>query len=131
MNDINIDIPSWNIEFFKTFGIKVEDYGDGESKLSMPFDKKLTQPYGILHGGAIFSLADSACGIAVATIIKEQKKFVTAEMKINYLEPVDDGELVSFGKVLREGRVIPVEAEVYNKNILVAKAIATYIILDN
>ena len=29
MNDINIDIPSWNIEFFKTLGINVEDYSGG------------------------------------------------------------------------------------------------------
>ena len=117
-------------EYFKTLGIEVYKMEGGESELIMPFDKKLTQIYGMIHGGAIFSLADSASAIAVASIVKGEKKFVTVEMKINYLEPVTEEDLICYGKVLRQGRVIPVEAEVYNKNILVAKSIATYIILD-
>lgn len=130
MSKLPLKLPFQKPNFLDTLGIEVYEMKNGESKLSMPFDKKFLQPYGMVHGGVIFSLADSACGFAVASIVKFEKKFVTAEMKINYLEPVTENELVCFGKVLREGRVIPVEAEVYNKNILVAKAIATYIILD-
>lgn len=125
---IKLPFPKPNL--IDTLGIEIYKMQDGESELSMPFDLKLRQPYDIVHGGAIFSLADSACGFAVASIVKFKKKFVTAEMKINYLEPVTEGELKCSAKILREGRVIPVEAEVFNKNILVAKAIATYIILD-
>ena len=131
MTNIKVDFPFPHVEYFETLGIKISEANGGKSKLVMPFNQKLTQPYGMIHGGAIFSLADSACAVAIASIIKNQKKFVTAEMKINYLEPVIEDDLISFGKVLREGRVIPVEAEVFNKNNLVAKAIATYIILDN
>lgn len=118
-------------EFFKTLGISVYEMADGKSRLGMPFDQKLTIPYEIVHGGAIFSLADSACGLAVASIVKDGKKFVAAEMKINFIEPVYDSELLAEAEVLRQGRVIPVEAKVFNKNVLVAKAIATYIILNN
>ncbi len=130
MSKTPIKLPFPKPNLIDTLGIEIYKMQNGESELGMPFDLKLRQPYDMVHGGAIFSLADSACGFAVASIVKFEKKFVTAEMKINYLEPVTEDELICLAKVLREGRVIPVEAEVYNKNNLVAKAIATYIILD-
>ena len=51
-------------------------------------------------------------------------------MKINYLEPVTSGIVEARAKVLRKGRIVPGEVDVYNENKLVAKAIATYIIVD-
>ncbi len=79
MNDKKTNLDISYPEYFKTLGIEVVEMKNGESKLILPFDKKLTQPFDIIHGGAIFSLADSACAVAVASIIKSDKKFVTAE----------------------------------------------------
>jgi len=52
-------------------------------------------------------------------------------MKINYLEPVSSGDTFAYARVLRKGRVVPIEVELKNSGILVAKAISTYIILDS
>lgn len=100
---------------------------NGESELAMPFLEEYTQPYGMLHGGAVFTLADSACAAAVA---KRGKKFVTAAMSISYLEPVTGGDTVCRARVLRQGRTVPVEASLWNSDVLVAKATATYTIMD-
>lgn len=127
----NFDTSFNSVEYFKTLGIEVIEYKNGTSELKMPFDKKLTQPFGIMHGGALFSLADGACGLALLSTMDEIKPFVTAEMKINYLEPVNSGDTYAYGKVLREGRVVPIEVELRNSDRLVAKAISTYIILDS
>lgn len=127
----NSDISFKTVEYFDTLGIEVIEFKDGKSVLKMPFDRKLTQPFGIVHGGALFSLADGACGLAILSILKELKPFVTAEMKINYLEPVSSGDTYAYAKVLREGRVVPIEVELRNSDKLVAKAISTYIILDS
>ena len=51
-------------------------------------------------------------------------------MKINFLAPVKEGIVEARARVLKGGRVIPIDVEVFNENKLVAKAIATYIILD-
>ena len=51
-------------------------------------------------------------------------------MKINYLASVTGGIVEARAKVLREGRIMPGEVDVFNENKLVAKAIATYIIVD-
>ena len=127
----NIDLEFNSVEYFETLGIEILKFENGSSVLKLPFDKKLTQPFGIMHGGALFSLADGACGLALLSTMDEVIPFVTAEMKINYLEPVNSGDTYAYGKVLREGRVVPIEVELKNSDRLVAKAISTYIILDS
>jgi len=118
-------VPAWDV-----LGIKIQDMGDGEATLKMRFDEKLTNPYGFLHGSYASALADSAVAVAIASIIKGGKEFYTIEMKVNYLEPVTEGVVEARAKILRQGRIIPGEVDIYNENKLVAKAIATYIIVD-
>ena len=122
---------SGSVEYFKTLGIEILEFSEGSAVLKLPFDKKLTQPFGLVHGGALFSLADGACGLAILSTMEEISPFVTIEMKINYLEPVNSGDTFAYAKVLRKGRVVPIEVELKNSGILVAKAISTYIILDS
>lgn len=117
--------PIWNL-----LGIEVVEMRDGYSRLIMPFSEKLTQPYGIVHGGAVLTLADSAAAVSVASLVGKTKKFVTVEMKINFLEPIKEGVIEATAVVLRKGRIMPVEVDIINHQELVAKAIATYIILD-
>lgn len=114
--------PIWEL-----MEIEVEEIGERYAKLVMPFQEKLTQPFGILHGGAIFTLADSAAAVAIAPEAKGTR-LLTIEMKINYLGPVAGGITEAHARVLRMGRVVPVDIEVINRGELVAKAIATYII---
>ena len=119
------EVPIWDL-----MGIEVIEMGSGEATLTMPFDEKLTNPYGMIHGSGLFALADSAVAVAIKSIAEEGKQFITIEMKINYLEPVTSGIIEARAKVLREGRIVPAEVDVFNENKLVAKAIATYIIVD-
>jgi acyl-CoA thioesterase len=116
--------PIWNL-----LGIEVVEMSDGYSKLIMPFSEKLTQPYGIVHGGAISTLADSAAAVSIASLVEPNKKFVTVEMKINFLEPIKEGIIEARAVVLRKGRIMAAEVDIINNQELVAKAIATYIIL--
>jgi acyl-coenzyme A thioesterase PaaI-like protein len=51
-------------------------------------------------------------------------------MKINFLEPIKEGIIEARAVVLRKGRIVPAEVDIINNQELVAKAIATYIILD-
>jgi uncharacterized protein (TIGR00369 family) len=119
------EVPVWDL-----MGIEVVEMGSGEAVLTMPFDEKMTNPYGMMHGSEVFALADSAVAVAISSISEKGKQFFTIEMKINYLEPVTSGIVEARAKVLRKGRIVPGEVDVYNENKLVAKAIATYIIVD-
>ncbi|MGH7890319.1 MAG: PaaI family thioesterase [Thermodesulfobacteriota bacterium] len=126
-----IKLPFPTPPFWKLLGIEVVGMEEGYAKLIMPFHEKLTQPYGIVHGGALFSLADSAAAVALASVVEPGKKLLTIEMKINYLAPVDYGSIEAHAKILRRGRVVPSEIDIFNCDKHVAKAIATYIILDD
>jgi len=126
-----IKLPFPPPPFWELLGIDVVDMEEGYAKLVMPFHEKLTQPYGIVHGGALFSLADSAVAIAIASVVESSKRFLTIEMKMNFLAPVKEGLMVAEARTLRRGRIVPAEVDVINNNTLVAKAIATYIILDD
>jgi len=129
MKEIKLPFPT--PPFWELLGIEVVEMHEGYAELVMPFHEKLTQPYGIVHGGALFSLADSAVAIAIASVAKPHQKFLTIEMKINYLASVKEGLMKAKARILRRGRIIPAEVDIMNNDALVAKAIATYIILDN
>lgn len=118
-------VPVWEL-----MGIEVVELGNGEATLTMPVEEKMTNPYGMMHGSGVFALADSAVAVAISSISEKGKQFFTIEMKINYLEPVTSGIVEARAKVLRNGRIVPGEVDVFNQNKLVAKAIATYIIVD-
>lgn len=118
-------VPVWDL-----MNIKVTEMGEGTATLTMPVEEKMTNPYGMLHGSGVYALADSAVAVAISTLTEKGKQFFTVEMKVNYLEPVTTGIVEARAKVLREGRIVPGEVDVYNENKLVAKAIATYIIVD-
>ncbi len=120
-----LNVPIWDL-----LGIEIVEMKPGYANLNMKFDEKITQPYGMVHGGALFALADSAVAVAIYAMVEEGKRFLTIEMKINYLAPVVEGIIEARAKVLREGRIVPAEVDVYNEGKLVAKAIATYIIID-
>jgi acyl-CoA thioesterase len=126
-----IKLPFPPPPFWKLLGIEVVEMDEGYAKLIMPFQEKITQPYGLVHGGALSTLADSAAAIAVVKMVEPGTRFVTVEMKINYLAPVKGGVTEAEAKVLRRGkRIIPIEVDVTNNDMLVAKAISTYIILE-
>jgi uncharacterized protein (TIGR00369 family) len=46
---------------------------------------------GVLHPGALTVLADSACGLAVGTALKERAPYATLDLRIDYLRPAGPG----------------------------------------
>jgi uncharacterized protein (TIGR00369 family) len=129
-----LDLPLQLAEqspYYKHLGITIVEANEGYAKLRLNFDDRLTHPYGYLHGGAIASLADSAGINAVLTILKDEQKALTLEMKINYLLPVKDCAVFAEAKVVHKGKKFAL-ADVDVKNDdgqLVAKATVTCAIL--
>ena len=61
----------------------------------MPFIVKLAQGKGLLHGGAITTLADTAAAMAIKTLIPEDTHFATVEMTTRFLAPVKGGVIIA------------------------------------
>ncbi len=89
------------------------------------------QAYGIVHGGVLATLIDTATFWAVYMRIPEDAGLVNIDLKLNYLKPVENGLLTAEGRAIRSGHTICyAEADVYNANRdLVAHGTSTLMIL--
>ena len=99
----------------------------GYSHSVVEVDKKLLNPAGIVHGGALYTLADSGMGVALYSFVGEDELFVTIETSIFYFKAVSSGTLTCESKIVHKGKRIAVmEAEIRNEGQLVAKAMGTF-----
>jgi len=114
--------------YYQLLGMEVTEMKKGESKIQMPFSQELTHPYGIVHGGAIASLADSAVAMALISLVDPQDRITTIEFKINFFAPISQGRLIAHAKIIHKGSKTAVgDVDVTNaEGKLVAKGIATY-----
>ncbi|NNL75092.1 MAG: PaaI family thioesterase, partial [Desulfobacterales bacterium] len=113
--------------FWSLLGMELVDVKKGWAKVRLPFDDKLTNAIGLVHGGAIFSPADSAVGMALVGLIARNENISTLEMKINYLKPFKGGEIFAEAKIIHKGTqtaIGDVEVRDHNKS-LIAKGLAT------
>lgn len=86
-------------------GMRIEELGDGRAVLSMPFTVQLSQGGGVLHGGALTALADTAVALAVKTRLPDGTRFGTRELSMRFLAPVREGGVTAVAAVERvEGR---------------------------
>ncbi|MHA1148736.1 MAG: PaaI family thioesterase [Promethearchaeota archaeon] len=113
--------------FAELIGLNFVKLGVGYSQCKLEVSDNLFNPHKVLHGGIIFSMADTGMGGALYTILNEDELCASVEIKINYFCAVKAGMLVCNTKVINKGRKIAVlESEILNDEKLVAKALGTY-----
>jgi acyl-CoA thioesterase len=119
--------------FWELLGIEIVDVKEGWAKLRLPFSKKLIHPLGVAHGGAIFSLADSAVAMALLGLAGKDEEFTTVEMKINYVRSFKEGEMIAEASIFNKGNRIALgDVEIHDeRGRLIAKSLATYLITKN
>jgi uncharacterized protein (TIGR00369 family) len=64
------------------------------------------QPFGIVHGGVLATLIDTATFWAAFMRLPEDAGLVNVDLKLNYLKTVTKGRLRADGECLRAGRQI-------------------------
>jgi uncharacterized protein (TIGR00369 family) len=95
-------------------------------------DASMYNPLGIVHGGAMCTLLDTATGCALHTTLPEGASYTSVEIKVNYLKAVtvDSGTLTAVGNVVKAGsRIGFTEASITDAaGKLVATATSTLLI---
>lgn len=67
--------------------------------------KQHLRTHGILHGGVVATLLDTAMGRAVSTLCRDDQSAVTAQLNVNFLRPAWCGETLTItGEVQHSGR---------------------------
>lgn len=101
----------------KALSIRIESIEDGRVRLSMPYNVDLVgdPSTGVVHGGAVFTLLDTACGIAAMTHPSNVGGTATLDLRVDYMRPASPGQRIH------------AEAHCYNmtRSVAFLRAIAT------
>ena len=89
---------------YRHIGMKVVLAEEGASRIEMEVREELKNLYGTVHGGLLATLMDSACGVALGSLLQAGETLVTLDLRINYLSPVKSGTVIAEGKVVHKGR---------------------------
>lgn len=76
--------------------MRLEEVRDGRSVISMPYDVRLVgdPATGVLHGGAVSALMDTASGAAVMSHPEAPMSTATLDLRIDYFRPATPGQAV-------------------------------------
>jgi uncharacterized protein (TIGR00369 family) len=109
-------------------GFELESIARGRAVLRMDVQARHRQMQGVVHGGILAALADTASAIAAYTAVPPGTHIATVELKINYLEAVARGRVKAEARVLRAGRnFVVTECEIFDqRGSLAAKALLTF-----
>jgi uncharacterized protein (TIGR00369 family) len=85
-------------------GIEVVDARPGEVTVAMPVDDRHVNLQGLVHGGMLAILADTACGLSIRTAMEPGRLHITTDLDIHYLSPARPGTLYGRGRAVKIGR---------------------------
>lgn len=85
-----------NLNHCKVLGIDVVDVNIGQLKLVLPYSEAIigNPDTKVIHGGALTTLMDTACGFAAVCALDEPGIAPTLDLRIDYMRPAEPGKAV-------------------------------------
>ena len=109
-------------------GLELCELKSGEVTVCLDVRGEIKQNHGVVHGGAIASLIDTASAFVILTAIDENERVTTTDLTIHYLRPVTLGRMLARARIVRGGRRrFVVNVEVENNGALTATAVTGYL----
>jgi 1,4-dihydroxy-2-naphthoyl-CoA hydrolase len=118
--------------FARTIGSELLEASPSSVRARLAWDESRCTAGGVLHGGALMSLADSAAAVCAFLNLPEGAAgTTTVESKTNFLRGVREGSVTASSAPLHKGRrFVVVETELRDdQNRLVAKVTQTQAVL--
>tara|TARA_B100000497_G_scaffold32214_1_gene37874 strand:- start:112 stop:495 length:384 start_codon:yes stop_codon:yes gene_type:complete len=117
--------------FADLLGLSVDSKQSGKSTCSIAFTERLLNPNNVVHGGVIYSMADTGMGGALMSLLGDGQLCATIEIKIMYLKPAGHHDLVCNTEVIKQGRRVAIlESEVFSGGELIAKATGSFAVFE-
>lgn len=118
-----------SVPFAKFLGLRLDSIEPGRATMSLEIRDEFKQNSGVVHGGVVASLIDSATAFAILPLLKDDERTTTIDLTISYLRPLVNGLASATARVIREGgRIVAVTADLHDDaGNLAATALSTYI----
>jgi len=101
--------------FERLLQMNIVEASNGQAILTMPYHVEFAQGAGLMHGGALVSLADTTVVMAVKSVVPPETHFATVSLASKFLYPVKQGIVTAKGKITkRDGEVLWGQAFIYN-----------------
>ncbi len=111
------------------FSLRSGRRGSGTSAATVAVRPELLNPNGVVHGGALFAMADTAMGAALHTTLAPGEFCATVEIKIHFLQPVSKGKIRCSTRLVQRGsRIAVLESHLSVGRLQVAQALGTFAI---
>ena len=120
------------VPFLDLLGVKPISAHDGRAEFELTVGKSHLRTLGLLHGGVVASLLDTAMGFAAVTKAPEDFHVVTVQLNVNFVAPSRSGDtLTAVGEVQHSGRKTAVaRGEITNQSgALIGTSTATFMYL--
>jgi acyl-CoA thioesterase len=110
----------------------IEDVEPGHAIARLEVSEDLLNPNGVVHGGVLFTMVDTAMGKATMTSLEEGQRCASIEIQMRFLRPVSAGKLEADTTVIRRGRKIThLESRIRDSDgVLVATGAGTYAVIS-
>ena len=116
--------------FAELVGFEVFPESDGTGKGQLTVSERHLNPNGVVHGGALFTLVDTAMGASLMQQLDEGEICATLQISMNFLRPVVGGVVECEARVVSKGRRFAnVRGELYVQEKLVGTADGNFAIM--
>ena len=86
-------------------GIEFTEVGDDYLKAKMPVDHRTVQPFGLLHGGASVSLAETMGSLGATMVVDMNNQYcVGLEINANHIKSAKSGFVYGIAKPIHLGK---------------------------
>jgi uncharacterized protein (TIGR00369 family) len=117
------------VPFAHLLRIELGEMRRGAATLHLEVRDDLRQNNGVVHGGVVASLMDTAAAFALLTLLEANQTSTTVDLTVHYLRPLLKGRATAEACVLRAGRrIITITVDVLDETkTLAATALTSFI----
>jgi uncharacterized protein (TIGR00369 family) len=90
-------------EFYRWAGVELIDASPGRVAIGFLAGPQHLNLQGLVHGGILATLADTAMGLAVRTVLEPGRRHVTVQLGLEFLSPGRPGKIVAHGRSVKIG----------------------------